>query len=76
MSTVDYREAVLTDTQNSISNKSKREKCKELAVKKALEEADKGEFISHEEMRAWFASLCEGNELHMLEPDLLTKASA
>jgi len=45
-------------------------KNKELAIQKALEEADKGEFISHENMRVWFASLGSNNELPFPEPDV------
>lgn len=52
-------------------------KNKELAIQKALEEADKGEFISHGSMRTWFASLGSDNELSFPEPDVfIDKASS
>jgi len=44
-------------------------KNKELAIQKAIDEADKGEFISHETMKTWFASLGSNNELPFPEPD-------
>ena len=45
---------------------------KRLAIEQALQEADKGEFVSHEKMREWFASLGSNNELSFPAPDVLT----
>lgn len=47
-------------------------KNKRLAIETALEEADEGEFISHESMRIWFASLGSENELPYPQPDIFT----
>ena len=47
---------------------------KRLAIDQALKEADNGEFVSHGEMRTWFASLGSDNELPFPKPDVTVKA--
>ncbi len=49
-------------------------KNKHLAIQEALQEADKGEFVSHEKMREWFASLGTDNVLPRPKPDIFLKA--
>ena len=46
---------------------------KRLAIEEALKEAEQGEFISHEKMRVWVASLGSDNELPFPTPDITTK---
>lgn len=46
---------------------------KKEALKVAIERADKGEFISQESMREWFASLGSDNELPRPESDVFLK---
>ncbi len=43
------------------------------ALKTAIERADKGEFISQESMREWFASLGSDNQLPRPKPDVFLK---
>ncbi len=43
------------------------------ALKTAIERADKGEFISQELMREWFASLGSDNQLPRPKPDVFLK---
>jgi len=42
-------------------------------IREALEEADKGEFISEEAMTAWFMALGEEEELPVPKPDVFIK---
>ncbi len=46
---------------------------KKEALKTAIERADKGEFISQESMREWFASLGSDNQLPRPKPDVFLK---
>ena len=46
---------------------------KKEALKAAIERADKGEFISQESMREWFASLGSDNQLPRPKPDVFLK---
>lgn len=47
---------------------------KRLAIQEALQEADKGEFVSHEKMREWFASLGTDHVLPHPKPDVFLNA--
>jgi predicted transcriptional regulator len=44
------------------------------AIESAMEEAEKGEFISEEAMTAWFLSLGTHNELPEPQPDVFLRA--
>jgi len=44
-----------------------------LAIESAIKEAEKGEFISHQSMRGWFASLGSENTLPYPTPDVFVK---
>jgi len=44
-----------------------------LAIESAIKEAEKGEFISHQSMRNWFASLGSENTLPYPKPDVFIK---
>ena len=46
---------------------------KKRAIQKAIEEADKGEFISHESVKVWMESLGTENELPRPNPDVFSK---
>lgn len=46
---------------------------KKEAIKAAIEKADKGEFISQEAMREWFASLGSDEQLSRPKPDVFLK---
>ena len=48
-------------------------KNKEILIQNSLQEADKWEFISHDKMREWFASLWSSNELAFPDPNIFTK---
>lgn len=56
-------------TPVSIRSKQHERKVISLAIKKA----DKGEFISNESMRTWFASLGTDNELPRPKPNISLK---
>ena len=54
----------------AIEEKMERSEAKAHMIREALEEADKGIFISEEKMTAWFESLGTDQELPEPEPDV------
>lgn len=54
----------------AIEEKKARSEAKAQMIREALEEADKGVFISEEKMTAWFESLGTNQELPEPEPDV------
>jgi hypothetical protein len=57
-----------------VSIRSKQHERK--VISSAIKKADKGEFISSESMRTWFASLGTDNELPRPKPDVFLKENS
>ncbi len=55
---------------SAIEEKMERSEAKARMIREAIEEADKGVFISEEKMTAWFESLGADHELPEPEPDV------